>query len=266
MTFPNEAETLLARWLDELGIGLVDRAKIRAAFTHPSYKGIDSAAEDYERLEFLGDAVVNLVTAEELVRSTTESEGTMTEKRKTLVNKDSLAQIFDRLQMGTFLRASMNLQPSVKDKASVVEAVFGVVFLDLHYDACRQLWEIIHRKIGAPRKKKVFAPSTPEEQQHRDAYVAVYAQLGLMPKNAKNTLQELCQKQDLPLPAYEELERVGPDHNPYFRVQVTVLLFNTLPRRIFTATGEGRTKRIAEIAAAEDLCDQVFLPYVPQDI
>ncbi|OLS13709.1 MAG: hypothetical protein RBG13Loki_2673 [Promethearchaeota archaeon CR_4] len=168
--------------------------------------------------------------------------------------------------MGAFLRTSVYLQPSVKDKANVVEALFGAVFLDLQYEACRHLWDSIHKKIRPPRNARIIDPSTPQEQQKQAEYMIIYAQLALIPKNAKNTLQELCQKQNLPLPTYTVLEHGGPDHKPFFKVQVTAYLFKDYPRQIFTATGEGRTKRIAEIAAAESLCEQIFLSYVPQDI
>ncbi len=265
MTFPNEKDAKLAKWLDELGISRVDKTKLLAVFTHPSYKGMDPTAEDYERLEFIGDAVLGLVSAEELVTTFIESEGVMTEKRKALVNNETLSHIFERLKMGDFLRAALKFQPSSKDKANVVEALFGAVFLDLRYDACRQLWDTIHRKIGEPRKKKVLAPSTPEEAQNREAYLKFYQDLGLTPKNAKNTLQELCQKQNLPLPEYEEVKREGPDHEPFFQVKVTAKLFNKIPLLTYTAIGEGRKKGIAEIKAAEKLCDQIFLPYSPQD-
>jgi len=265
MTLPIEEDANLEKWLQDLGINGIDKKKMLAVFTHPSFKGIDPAAEDYERLEFLGDAVLGLISAEELVISSSETVGSMTEKRKLLVNNETLSRIFDRLKMGRFLRKAIKFHPSHKDKANVVEALFGAIFLDLRYDACKQLWETIFRKIGIPPRRKVIAPSTPENAQAREAYLKFYHDLGLTPKNAKNTLQELCQKQNLPLPEYEELKRNGPNHEPFFQVKVTAKLFKKQPFLNYSAIGEGRKKCIAEMKAAERLCDQIFLPYIPQD-
>ncbi|MHA1730840.1 MAG: ribonuclease III family protein [Promethearchaeota archaeon] len=292
----------LEQVLRELGVEGIDGHKLLAAVTHPSYKGMFPGEEDYERLEFLGDSVLDLVAAEELVLEGGElSEGAMTERRKAYVANDVLARVFDHLKLGPLLRAAVNYAPSTKDRANVVEAIFGAVFLSRGggggsagggagdaggdpagttgdagggpagttgdagggYGACRRLWAAIRERIGLRRKTRVRPPGTLEEAENKGEYEAFYRVLGLVPKNAKSSLQELCQKQGLPLPEYELVSREGPDHDPTFTVKVTARLFDSAPPLTFTALGEGSTKKLAEIRAAEALCDQVFLPYTP---
>lgn len=253
-------------WLTALGIADLDLQKVVTAFTHPSYKGMFPNVEDYERFEFLGDAVLELISAEELVKNPDLlSEGAMTEKRKQIVNNDYLSQVFDRLKIQPLIRAAISYTPSVKDKANFVEAIFGALFLDKAYDACKELWNVIQAKMGINKKKVVSTPISAEEKQNKDAVQAFYKELGLTPKNAKSMLQELCQKQNLPLPLYELVERSGPDHDPQFKVKVTAVLFNRPPRWTYTAIGIAKSKKIAEIKAAEVLCKQIFLEFVSTD-
>jgi ribonuclease-3 len=252
-------------WLQTLNISDLDQQKIITAFTHPSYKGMVPNVEDYERFEFLGDAVLELISAEELVTNYQLSEGVMTEKRKQLVNNDYLSQIFDRLKMQPLIRTALNYTPSVKDKANFVEALFGAYFLDKKYDACKGLWDTIQTKMGINKKKVKAAPISQEEKQNKDAMVNYYKEIGLTPKNAKSMIQELCQKQNLDLPTYEQIERTGPDHDPVFKVKITGILFNTIPKWTRTAIGVGKSKKIAEIKAAEELCKQIYLDFITSD-
>lgn len=257
----------ITTWLADLGISEIDRTLLCMTFTHPSYKGIDPIAEDYEKLEFLGDAVLNLVSAEELMRDFVDAEGVMTEKRKALVNNEFLAHIFNCLAMGEFLHAAINYRPSVKDKANVVEALMGAVFLSPNlspnYETCKTLWDTIRARIGALPAEKIVPATTLEEQTKQEAFQSLYRELGLVPKNAKSSLQELCQMQGLPLPEYTEQERVGPDHDPTICVKVVANPVSNLLTTTYITYGEGRTKKSAEIRAAEALCDQIYLPYLP---
>jgi ribonuclease-3 len=255
----------LLNWLNDLNIGDVDLEKVIVAFTHPSYKGMNPNAEDYERLEFLGDAVLELISAEELVRNYNLSEGSMTERRKQIVNNEYLSQVFDRLKIQPLTRAAVSYVPSIKDKANFVEALFGAVYLDKGYERCKELWDLFQKKMGINKKKTVSVPMTAEQKQNKDAMLQFYKQLGLTAKNAKSLLQELCQKQNLPIPEYTLLERIGPDHDPVFRVKVSAILFNRPPSWTYSEIGEGKSKKIAELKAAEKLCNKVFLNYIPSE-
>lgn len=118
----------LVSWLKSFKLSDIDLTIIITAFTHPSHKGLDPNAEDYERLEFLGDAVLDLVTAEELIKASREKEGLLTEHRKQIVNNEYLAQIFDRLKIKSFIRTAVNYTPSIKDKANFLEAFLEPFF------------------------------------------------------------------------------------------------------------------------------------------
>lgn len=257
--------TQIKEWLNEQEISDLDLELAINALTHPSYKGLDPKADDYERLEFLGDAVLELISAEELVRNYNLSEGSMTERRKQIVNNEYLSQIFDRLRIQPLIRTAVNYAPSTKDKANFIEALFGAVYLDKGYERCKELWVLFQRKMGINKKKIVTAPMTAEEKQNKEILQQFYRELGLTAKNAKSMLQELCQKQNLPIPEYTLLERIGPDHEPLFRVKVSAILFNRPPKFTYSEIGEAKSKKIAEQKAAENLCKKIFLDFVPSD-
>jgi len=256
---------MIRDWLKSLDIQDLDIELITTAFTHPSYKGIFPNVETYERFEFLGDAVLGLISAEELVRKQKLSEGSMTERRKQIVNNEYLSQVFDRLKIQPLTRTAMNYTPSVKDKANFIESFLGAVFLNKGYDKCKALWELFQRKMEISKEKTVVVPFTAEEKQNKEALLQIYKELGLTAKNAKAMLQELCQKQNLQIPEYNLIERGGPDHNPVFRVKVTAVLFNRPPMQVYSEIGEGKSKKIAELKAAEILCKKVFLNYIPPE-
>lgn len=255
----------IIEWLNDQEIGDLDLELAIMTLTHPSYKGLDPKADDYERLEFLGDAVLELISAEELVRNYNLSEGSMTERRKQIVNNEYLSQVFERLKIQPLTRAAVSYTPSTKDKANFIEALFGAVYLDKGYERCKTLWNLFQKKMGINKKKTVTAPMTAEEKQNKETMLQFYRELGLAPKNAKSMLQELCQKQNLPIPEYTQIDRVGPDHDPLFRVKVSAVLFNRPPRLTYSEIGEGKSKKIAEQKAAENLCKKIYLDFVPSD-
>jgi ribonuclease III len=254
----------LQEWLQQLGIEkeVEKNENFFTAFTHPSYKGMFPNAEDYERYEFLGDSVLDLISAEELFFEQHFSEGVMTEKRKLLVNNDFLAQVFDRLKMAQFTRTAINYNPSIKDKANHVEAFFGALFIEADYTKCKEVWDKFQIKMGKNKKKSIPKPLTAEEKLNQSTMKEFYLRLGLTPKNAKSSLQELCQKQNLPIPEYVLIEQTGPDHDPLFRVKVSAVV-QSVPQWTKSAIGEGKSKKIAEVKAAEALCEEIFLDYIP---
>lgn len=262
-----EYKKKLLDWSKLLDLEKIDHKLIITAFTHPSFKGLYPDVEDYERLEFLGDSVLDLISAEELLKGTHDSEGVLTEKRKLLVNNDYLATIFDNLKIDQLIRTAISYIPSTKDKANFVEALFGAIFLMIGYEETKIRWDLMQIKIGKMKKKKIELSHTPDEQENRTSSLEFYNKLGLTQnqKNAKSMLQELCQKQGLDLLEYTLIKRSGPDHNPIFKVQVSGVVFNHVPRWKHKAIGEGNTKKHAEIKAAEALCDKIFLEYIPSD-
>ena len=90
-------------------------------------------------------------------------------------------------------------------------------------------------------------------------------QFGVSIKNAKSMIQEICQKQGLPIPEYKLLHRSGPDHNPKFIVEIQVTLQKISGSTPLIAVGEGSSKKIAELNAAEKLCDLIDVHYIPSE-
>ncbi|WP_457557958.1 ribonuclease III family protein [Candidatus Harpocratesius sp.] len=253
----------LVSWLKSFNLHNIVLPMIITAFTHPSYKSIEPYAEDYERFEFLGDSVLDLVTAEELIRESNAKEGVLTELRKQIVNNEYLANVFDQLKIQQFIRTAAKYSPSIKDKANILEAFFGAIFLNFGYRKCVDVWEMIQAKMGKRPKRVPKPPLSPEDVENKAQNQVFYKSLGLTPKNAKSMLQELCQKQSLEIPKYTLIEQSGPEHNPLFRVKVSAILFAGPPQWVRMAIGEGSNKKTAEINAAERLCDQIFLEYIP---
>ena len=247
--------------LQTLNIPDLDLEKLITAFTHPSYKGMVPYAEDYERFEFLGDAVINLISAEDLVKNQQLSEGAMTEKRMQLVNNEYLSQIFDLLQFYPLIRTALQYTPSNKDKANFVEALFGAIFLDKDYKECKKVWEYIQIKMESNIKITSSKTISVEEQLNIEKLKQLYKEYGLITKNAKSMLQELCQKQNLPIPEYELIGRTGLDHDPTFEVRISAQVFNREPIMVYTAIGVAKSKKSAEIKAAENLCNKIYLEY-----
>ncbi len=255
----------LQAWLQHLGIekDLEKNENYITAFTHPSYKGMFPKAEDYERYEFLGDSVLDLISAEELFFGQNFSEGVMTEKRKLLVNNEYLAQVFDRLKMAQFTRTAVNYVHSTKDKANHVEAFFGALFIEFGYTKCKAAWDLMQNKMNKmniTKKKTISKPLTAEEKQNETVMKQFQQKLGLIPKNAKSMLQEYCQKINLSIPEYTLIEQTGSDHEPMFKVQVVL---GSVSQKKLSEIGIGKSKKLAEMKAAEAVCEAFHLEYIP---
>lgn len=200
---------------------------LREALTHPStapeLRG--GARHGYERLEFLGDRVLGLVVAELLVeRFPGEPEGALAKRHTALVRKEALAEAAEAIDLGRHLILSSGEEGSggrlnQAILADACEAVIAALYLDGGLEPARRF---IHQVFGPA----VDTPGPPED-----------------PKTA---LQEWAQGRGRPLPVYTTLSRSGPDHDPEFEVEVSVV--GETP-----ATGRGSSKRAAAKAAAAAL-------------
>lgn len=192
------------------------------ALTHRSVQ-----ARNNERLEFLGDSVLNFVIADELFhRCPQETEGALSRLRASLVNRPSLAELARDLRLGEYLRlGSGELKSGGHRRESILsdtsEAVLGAVYLDGGFEACRGLIQRLYReRLG-------HLPSVSEL------------------KDAKTRLQEYLQGQRQPLPTYVVLAVSGKAHDQLFRVQC---LANGVDA---TTEGEAGSRRQAEQLAAD---------------
>lgn len=211
-----------------LGLPIRDLALLEQALTHSSYlhEHRDTVSAHNERLEFLGDAVVTLVIGEALFRlRPTEDEGVLSARRAAIVSAQGLSRIARRIDLGEALRlgegeSRRDGRTRVSLLASGLEALVGAIYLDLGFEAARD-W--------------LLEQAAPE--------LTSDAPLSSL-KSAKSRLQELTQRTNGERPHYRLVEASGPDHEKTFRVEVSV------GGRVL-GTGEGRSQKSAEIAAAE---------------
>jgi ribonuclease-3 len=209
-------------------VGGEDIPRFDEALTHPSFAN-ETGAPDYQRLEFLGDAVLGLCVSELLVQSHPEAdEGTLTRMRSALVNAQALAGWARKVGLGAGIALGKGARAgSERDQTNVladaVEALVAATYDARGIEGARLL---VREVIGDPLQE-------PEALSGRD------------PKSA---LQEAVQARGLPTPVYRVLGTRGPQHEQTF--EVAVLVADDEMGR-----GEGRSKRLAERAAAQAAID-----------
>ena len=200
---------------------------LETALTHRSAlnERLSSATESNERLEFLGDAVLELVsTAYLFERCPDEPEGILTAYRSALVKTTTLAQVAKKLQLGERLYLSRGEESTGgRENASLladtVEALIGALYLDQGYE---QASAFIQTHILSLFDNVI---------QHR------------LYKDAKSDLQELVQSKKWPTPEYRVIQATGPDHEKNFVVEVIISGESY-------ARGEGKSKQLAQQQAA----------------
>lgn len=211
---------------DRLGFEFNDIELLVTALTHRSYlnEHKKSATEHNERLEFLGDAILEMVTSDFLFRSYHQPEGIMTAWRAALVRTESIGAAGEELGYEPLVRLSKG-EKHGSDRAHAViladcfEAVIGAIYLDQGYEAAKQfISKHILSKID-----QILA-----EESWRDP---------------KSYLQELAQKADAVTPSYRVIKETGPDHDKLFTVGVYV-------KSKLRGTGTGHSKQEAQTAAA----------------
>jgi len=193
---------------------------------HSSFvnENIDLNLQDNERLEFLGDAVLNLVVGHILMQRHPElKEGDLSKLRANLVNESQLASIAQEMDLGSYLQLGKGeIQTKGWEKKSILansfEAVIAAVYLDGGFDTA---FKIIDRHFS------LLLDS--------DAISAVH-------NDYKSQLQELVQTKQQKIPTYTLIHERGPDHNKTFRVRLNVGEIQT--------EGDGKSKKAAEQDAA----------------
>ena len=211
------------RWLAEkLDYRFTDPALLTLALTHRSAPGPSN-----ERLEFLGDAVLDFVVSEHVYRAVPGAdEGDLSRLRSSLVKDTSLADIARDLGLGEHLILGSGERKSGGHRrgsilADALEAIFGAVFLDSGFDAACQ---VVTRAFGDRLE------TLPDPDQLRDP---------------KTRLQEWLQAEGLSLPYYELVSVSGKAHRQTFEVRCVV------PGTDSVADGTGTSRRTAEQQAAE---------------
>jgi len=223
----NAREKAVAELEARIGHVFKDRELLERALTHPSVTEGARPTRHYERLEFLGDRVLGLLTAERLLALyPDEREGVLSPRLAALVNGQACARVARRIGLGPALRLSPGETKSGgRDKATIlgdaVEALMAAVYIDADLDTARAFF------LGV----------------WSDEFASIGQAGGLDPKTE---LQQWAQGRGLPLPAYAVVRRTGPDHAPEFVVEVSVQGFD--PEQ-----GQGRSRQAAEKAAALEM-------------
>lgn len=205
-----------------IGYRFTDAALAEQALTHRSFGGLHN-----ERLEFLGDAMVNFIIAEALFRRfPTTREGDLTRMRALLIRGQTLAEIAREFNLGELLRLGSGEMKSGGHRresilADVLEAIIGAIYLEAGLEVCRERvldWFGVRLQQVAP---------------------------GEVNKDPKSRLQEWLQGRGKALPVYQLSATHGEAHNQQFEITCTI------PSVAQTFHGEGSSRRIAEQIAAQ---------------
>lgn len=221
-----ETKQTLDNLQEQLGITFGDKSLLERAFIHRSYlnEHPKTGLEHNERLEFLGDAVLELVVTDFLYRNYENPEGDLTNWRSALVKTESLSAVADKLELDQYLMLSRgeakgNERSRALIHANCVEAMIGAIYMDKGYEAAKQFIDahIISRLEGILADGSWVDP--------------------------KSKFQELAQEREGFTPHYRVMEEMGPDHDKVFVVGVYV-------GDRLCGKGQGSSKQAAQQSAA----------------
>ena len=213
---------------NRLGVEFKDKNLLKQALIHRSWlnENPDSVLENNERLEFIGDAVLELVVTEYMYKKYPNPEGEMTNWRAALVNYINLSEVAGNLGLNDFLLLSKGESKDTGRARQVIlantmEAVIGAMYLDQGYEVSAKFIERnIISDLENVIKNKLY-------------------------KDAKSLFQERSQEKTGITPIYKVLNESGPDHDKIFEVGVYI-------GENLAGTGSGPSKQDAEQKAAED--------------
>ena len=232
-----DVAAVVERFQERIELRFRDRQLLRRALTHRSFLGSSGGdpALSNERVEFLGDAVLELVVIEFLCSAFPDDrEGNLTKKKGLLVSREVLAQCAERMGLGEFvLLSEAEREAGGSTRASILsdtfEAVLGAIYLDSGLEEARRFTR--RHLLGQ-------AGSILEDQSL---------------SNHKSLLQELVQARFKTHPRYRVAAEAGPDHLKVFHVEVSV-------RGRLLGSGDGRNKKEAEQAAAKSALENLGPP------
>ncbi len=201
-----------------------DPSNLDEALTHSSYDN-NAKVQNYERLEFLGDRVLGLIIASKLYMQNIKStEGDLAKKLSFLVCKSTLKKIANEIQLDKYVKYSKKVDSLESIKANALEALIGAIYLDSNLEKTStvilNLWKNYFDNINL----STFDP--------------------------KSRLQEWCLKHKKKLPEYRLIEKIGPDHQPRFKIKAIIDNFTY-------SLADGNSKQNAEINAAEKLLKKI---------
>lgn len=210
----------MMNFLDREIIKNIDKTLLAEALTHSSYSNEHKECKNYERLEFLGDAVLELITSEYFYKNTESKEGEMTKKRASFVCEQALAHYSKELGIDKLIRVGHGQLGNINDTiiADCFESVLGAIYLTHGLDVSKEYVN----SIIVPYIEKDFI------------FFGDY----------KTLLQEYVQTDKKSL-EYRLVNEYGEAHNKTFEVEVTI-------DGIVYGKGKGKSKKVAEQQAAFD--------------
>ncbi len=204
--------------LKEYGIDFKDSKLIDIALTHTSYAN-EHKTISYERLEYLGDAVLELVTSEYIYKSTLFQEGEMSRLRSLYVCENALYEYSKKINLSSYIKLGNGIKEANKTViADVFEAVIGIIYLEFGINKVKSLFN------------KLIVPYIINDTDFLRDY--------------KSLLQELVQTEKKSL-EYKVVDEKGPSHNKRFKITVSI-------GGIIYGVGIGKSKKEAEQNAAKD--------------
>lgn len=222
---PSERHTF-ASLTNQLGYQFRNQLYLKKALTHPSLDA-NSPSElySYQRLEYLGDAVLELIISEYLfLEFPADSEGELTERRASLVNQSALASIGKKLDLSKYIRSQQIAESPIERSeavlSDVVEAILGAIYLDGGYQTAQT---VVHRLFPLPK-------SGNGEDTHNEP-------------NYKGDLIEYCHAEKMSTPIFKTMKKSGPDHSRIYTIGVQI-------NGIIYGTGKGSSKKKAGQRAA----------------
>ena len=217
--------------LAEKRIGYVfkDKTLLRQCFTHSSYTNEHKNEKNNERLEFFGDAILDMVITEYLFNATNKDEGVMTRERASLVSRIPLQTVISELGLDELMLKGNGTSLDGRNEklvSSLFEAIVAGIYIDGGMaNAKKFIIDKLIKKAYAIRRDEVAVKKKPNT-------------------DAKSALQEFVQQKKLGKIEYKIIDRSGPDHKPTFRVTVA------LDGKVL-AEGVAQSKKLAEMQAAE---------------
>ncbi len=209
-----------------------DHAILEEALTHPSVNKRNSEDQivSYERLEFFGDSILNMVVSAMLFKMfPEEKEGALAKRKTDLVCGSTIANVAKEIELGNFIIMNNSERCNggkcnLKNLENSLEALIGAIYIDGGLESVEKFiirhWEKLAKDILDP------------------------------PQDPKTSLQEWTQKNKLPLPEYELVKQTGPAHNPEFTISIFIENYGKV-------SACASSKKIAEQKAAELMLEKI---------
>jgi ribonuclease-3 len=228
-SYKSEVLKIIEELERKIGYEFKDKTIIFSALTHSSYLS-EHKGQDYEVLEFLGDAVISLIVSEILIKTFPKArEGELSQIRSAVVSENYLAKLSREIELGKYVFMSYGEeQQGGRNRETllcdVFEAIFGAIYVDSKYS------------IETPREifNKLF-----KDRLIRDI------KTGNIPKDYKSTLQVLTQRLFGSVPKYKFVSSKGPEHQKIFTMECVV-------ENEITTSASGKSKKEAENIAARE--------------